>query len=293
MTTSNNDGRLDRVLITGGTGNTGRYVAARLAELGFPVRTASRAAPASSLAGEHVRFDWADASTHAPALSGVGRVYLVAPSLVDDPARLMLPFIKLALAKGVRRMVLLSSSAIAEDAPGLGTVARALRDLSPEWAVLKPSWFMQNFVDPRHAHRGSLIREGRVVTATGAGRVGFVDADDIAEVAVRALTDEVPHNTAHVITGPEALGYGDVAAILARISGRPMQHVPVDDEAAARALVAAGMPERYAALLVGLDAAIREGVEDRITDTVARVTGRAPRSFEAFARAHAHVFRGA
>jgi ergot alkaloid biosynthesis protein len=282
-----------RVLITGGTGNTGRRVASRLAELGVPVRTASRAAPPSGSAGEHARFDWADASTHAPALEGVDRVYLVAPAYVDDPSTLMLPFIELALARGVRRLVLLSSSAIPDGAPGLGTVERFLRDRAPGWAALKPSWFMQNFIDPRHPHAGSLIREGTVVTATGAGRVGFVDADDIAEVAVRALADDAPHDTAHVITGPEALSYADVAAILARVSGRPMRHLEVDDEEARRRLMAAGMPERYAALLVRLDAAIRGGAEDRVTDTVARVTGRAPRSFEDFARAHADVFRGA
>ena len=282
-----------RVLITGGTGNTGRRVASRLAELGVQVRTASRAAPPPGSAGEHARFDWADASTHAPALEGVGGVYLVAPALVDDPSTLMLPFVELALARGVRRLVLLSSSAIPDGAPGLGAVERFLRERAPGWAALKPSWFMQNFIDRRLPHGGSLIREGTVVTATGAGRVGFVDADDIAEVAVRALADDASHDAAHVITGPEALGYADVAAILARISGRPMRHLEVDDAEARRRLMEAGVPAHYAALLVRLDAAIREGAEDRVTDTVARVTGRAPRSFEAFARAHAGVFRGA
>lgn len=282
-----------RALITGGTGNTGRRVASRLLELGFQVRAASRAAPAPGSAGEHVRFDWADASTHALALEGVDRVYLVAPALVEDPSTLMVPFIERALASGVRRLVLLSSSAVPDGAPGLGGVERFLRERAPGWAVLKPSWFMQNFVDPRHPHAASLMREGTVVTATGSGRVGFVDADDIAEVAARALADEAPHDTAHVITGPEALGYADVAAILSRITGRPMRHLPVDDGEARRRLLAAGMPEPYAALLVGLDAAIRDGAEDHVTDTVARVTGRPPRRFEDFARAHAHVFQGA
>jgi len=279
-----------RILITGGTGNTGRRIATRLGELGVSARVASRGAPGTG--GEHVGFDWADPATHGPALSGVERVYLVAPGMVEDPSTLMVPFLERALASGVGRFVLLSSSAISEDAPGIGKVDRFLREHAPGWAILRPSWFMQNFVDPKHPHAASLIGEGKVVTSTGAGRVGFVDAYDIAEVAVRALVDETPHNTAHVITGPEALAYADVAAILGRVSGRPMRHVHVDDDEAQRRLMAAGMPAPYAALLVGLDAAIRAGAEDRVTETVLRVTGRAPRSFEAVAQAHVQVFRG-
>ena len=274
------------VLVTGGTGNTGRRISARLGELGFVARVASRSGSGSG----QVRFDWADASTHAEALRGVSRVYLVAPALVADPSAMMGAFIERALAGGVRRLVLLSSSAISEDAPGLGAVARRLRETAPEWAVLRPSWFMQNFIDPRQPHAVSLQRDGVVVTSTGTGRVGFVDADDIAEVGVRALVDGRSHDAAHVITGPEALGYDEVAAIVGGVTGRTMRHVAVSDEQARARLVQAGLPEGYAALLVGLDAAIRDGAEDRVTDTVLRVTGRAPRGFAAFVRAHAGVF---
>ncbi len=277
------------VLVTGGTGNTGGRISSRLGELGVVARVASRSGSESG----QVRFDWADASTHAEALRGVSRAYLVAPALVADPSAMMGAFIERALAGGVRRLVLLSSSAISEDAPGLGAVARQLRDTAPEWAVLRPSWFMQNFIDPRQPHAASLQRDGVVVTSTGTGRVGFVDADDIAEVGVRALVDERSHDTAHVITGPEALGYDDVAAIVSGVTGRTMRHVAVSDEQARARLAQAGLPEGYAALLVGLDAAIRGGAEDRVTDTVLQVTGRAPRGFEAFVRAHAGVFRRA
>lgn len=272
-----------RILVTGGTGNTGRRIATRLAELGLVVRTASRAAAPD---GDHVRFDWGDPSTHAAALAGVTRAYLVAPALVDDPAAMMLPFITRALESGVRRLVLLSSSAIPDGTPGIGAVERAMRSSAPEWAVLKPSWFMQNFLDRAHSHGATLLRDGAVFTSTGDGRVGFVDALDIAEVGVRALADERSHDAAHVITGPEALSYADVAAILARVMDRPMRHVNVDDDEARRRLVASGMPERYAQLLVALDVEIRNGAEDRVTDTVERITGRPPRSFEAFAREH-------
>ncbi|WP_437549565.1 NmrA family NAD(P)-binding protein [Sorangium sp. So ce367] len=289
-TRAGSDGPL--VLITGGTGTTGRALAARLAAAGARVRTASRTATAARDGVEHARFDWADTATHDEALRGADRVYLVAPAMVEDPSALMLPFVERALASGARRLVLLSASPVAEGSPGLGLVHRALRERAPEWAVLRPSWFMQNFIDPRHPHAAAIAGRGELTTATGSGRVGFVDADDIAEVAARALLDGAPHNTSHIITGPEALSYDDVAAIVSRITGRAIRHVHAGEEDARAYLVSAGIPSPYAAFLVSLDLAIRDGAEDRVTDVVQRVTGRVPRAFGDLARAHAHVFRG-
>ncbi|NPD29307.1 oxidoreductase, partial [Corallococcus exiguus] len=122
-------------------------------------------------------------------------------------------------------------------------------------------------------------------------RVGFVDAEDIAAVGVRALADAKSHDTAHVITGPQALSYDDLAAILSRVSGRSIRHVHAAPDEAQRHLQDSGMPEAYARFLTMLDTLIRDGAEDRVTDTVQRVTGRAPRDFESFARAHLDVWR--
>ncbi|CAM3569519.1 NmrA family NAD(P)-binding protein [Corallococcus sp. ZKHCc1 1396] len=280
-----------RILVIGAAGNTGRPLAQGLVAEGFRVRTATRSTTPPLASAEHVRFDWADPTTHDAALEGVDRMYLLAPGLVEDPSVLMCPFIERALARGVRRVVVLSASAIPEGAPGMGQVHRLLRERAPEWSVLQPSWFMQNFTDPRHHHGASLRRDGTLRSATGEGRVGFVDAADIAAVGVRALADEASHDTAHVITGPRALSYDDLAAVISKVAGRPVQHVHLGPEEARRHMQDAGMPETYARLLVGLDALIREGAEDRVTDTVQRITGRPPRDFESFARAHASVWR--
>lgn len=163
----------------------------------------------------------------------------------------------------------------------MGRVHAVLGDLFDQWAVLRPSWFMQNFSDP-HMHAGSIREEGVIMSATGTGRVGFIDANDIAAVAVRALTDEHAPNTDLVLTGPEALGYDDVAAIIADVTGTPVTHRPLGPEQL-RDRLAASIPERFATLLADLDRAIADGAEDRTTDTVERVTGRRARGFRAFA----------
>ncbi|MFC8824108.1 ergot alkaloid biosynthesis protein [Streptomyces sp. NPDC057137] len=267
-------------LVIGATGTTGSRVAAQLAAGGHRVKAASRRATAVT-GTEAVRFDWNDPTTYDEALSGTDRVYLIPPLGSLEPADIMLPFLQQARTAGVRRAVLLSSSAIPAGGPSTGQIHQALPGLFDEWAVLRPSWFMQNFAGD-HPHAQSIRADGTVVTATGDGRVGFIDADDIAGVAVRALADTQAPNSELVITGPQALSYGDIAAVLAEVTGRTVTHRQLTYEEM-RDRLATLMPAEYAALLAGMDRSISEGTEDRTTDTVRRVTGRPPRTFRAFA----------
>ncbi|WP_432543690.1 NAD(P)H-binding protein [Kineococcus sp. SYSU DK002] len=258
-------------LVTGGTGTTGRLVAALLRRQGATARTAGRSRAAD------VRFDWTDPATHGPAVAGADRVYLVAPTGEPDPAALVEPFLGTALRAGVRRVVLLSSSAVEPGDPGLGQVDSLVRERAPQWAVLRPSWFQQN-VTGDHPVARSLREEDRVVTATGTGRVALVDARDIAAVAVRALLDEPSHDTEHVLTGPQALSWSDVADLVSAARGRAARHEPVGVDELARRWVAAGLPEPFARALAALDEDISLGRHDVTTDTVRRVTGRDPRA---------------
>ncbi|MFE3618080.1 NmrA family NAD(P)-binding protein, partial [Streptomyces anulatus] len=222
---------------------------------------------------------WYDPATHTAALDGVDRVYLIPPVGESDPAEVMLPFLQRARTGGVHRAVLLSSSAIPEGGPAAGTVHQALPDLFEQWAVLRPSWFMQNFTGT-HAHAHSIREDGIIWTATDSGRVGFVDADDIAAVAVHALTDQQAPNTDLVLTGPEALSYDDVATIITEVTGRPVAHRHLSYKQLRDRLTAL-VPAEFAVMLAGMDRAIAEGAEDRVTDDVQRLTGRPARAFRA------------
>ena len=266
-------------LVIGASGTTGSRVVAQLAAAGHGVKAASRRAT-PVLGAAPVRFDWYDPSTHAAALDGADRVYLIPPLADSDPVAVMVPFLRQARAAGVHRAVLLSSSAIPEGGPAVGSVHRALPDLVEQWAVLRPSWFMQNFTG-KHAHALSIRERGSILTATGSGRVGFIDAGDIAAVAFHALTDEHAPDTDLVLTGPEALSYDDIAAIMTEVTGRLVVHRSLSCEQM-RDRLAAQIPQEFAAMLAGLDRAIAEGSEDRVTDAVQRLTGRPARTFRAF-----------
>ncbi|TPQ24071.1 NmrA family NAD(P)-binding protein [Streptomyces sporangiiformans] len=265
-------------LVIGATGTTGSRTAAQLIAAGHRVRAASRrAVPVPG--AERVRFDWYEPATHGDALDRVDRVYLVPPLGDSDPAAVMLPFLRQARAAGVGRAVLLSSSAIPEGGPAVGAVHQALPGLFDEWAVLRPSWFMQNFTGT-HTHALGIRDAGTILTAAGTGRVGFVDAQDIAAVAVRALTDVRAPNSDLVLTGPEVLSYDDIAKIITEVTGRPVVHHHLTYEQLRDRLTAL-VGREFAALLAGMDRAIAEGAEDRTTDVVQRLTGRRPHSFRA------------
>jgi Predicted nucleoside-diphosphate-sugar epimerases len=279
------------ILVTGGTGKVGSRLVHRLNESGFSVRIASRRNPPDIGGGmaEHIHFDWADETTYGPVLVGIQRLFLVAPIRIADPSAQMAVFLEHALQSGVQRVVLLSGSMITPDSPGLGAVHKAIQEQIPEWAVLRPTWFMQNFVE-NHYYATSIKNEGVIVTATGDGRVGFVDAGDIAEVGLRALLDEQPHNTDHIITGPQALSYAEVANILSTAFGRPIRSIFAQPEEAQARMVTYGIPAHWAAVMTNFEyEGIRNGLEDRVTPTVERVTGRPPRSLAEFATAYASL----
>ncbi|MFF9911015.1 NmrA family NAD(P)-binding protein [Streptomyces sp. NPDC013457] len=266
-------------LVVGATGTTGSRVVARLVADGRRVRAASRGA--TPVAGaEAVRFDWGAPGTWGEALAGVDRVYLVPPIGSSEPAAVMLPFLRRARTAGVSRAVLLSSSAIPAGGPAVGQVHEALPGLFEEWAVLRPSWFMQNFVGSM-PHARSIREGGAILTATGDGRVGFVDAEDIAAVAVRALTDEQAPNADLILTGPETLSYDDVAGAISEVTGRPVVHRRLTSDQL-RDRWAAEIPLEFATMLAGMDRAIADGAEDRTSDTVRRLTGRPPGTLRAF-----------
>lgn len=278
---------MSTVLVTGGTGNTGRPLSAMLRARGVTPRIASRHPDTGADDGQAAYFDWRAPATHRAALDGADSVYLVPPVATTDPMPLVAPFLETAERCGVRRIVLLGSSVVLPNAPGMAELHAAVGRLSGS-AVLRPSGFMQNFTGAHPLATG--IRErGEIVTASGDGRLGWIDAEDVAAVAAAALLD--PHITGeHVLTGPQALSYRAAASVITGRTGWPVRIVDVDADDVRRRYLAAGMPADFAAGLAAVDAGLRAGGEDRVTTTVQALTGRPPRSFRAFVRRRRDLF---
>ncbi|WP_371934703.1 ergot alkaloid biosynthesis protein [Streptomyces sp. KL118A] len=251
---------------------------------GMSIRTTSTK-DVRSTGTDHVRFDWSDPDTYATAVAGVDRVYLIAPVGVADPVPPVEAFLAEARRAGVQRTVFLSSSAVRTGDPGLGQVASLVQSVMPEWAVLRPTWFMQNFVG-RHPLAEAIRSSREFDTAAGDGKQAFVDAGDIGATAAALLLDDTAHNSEFYVTGPESISYDDAAAVLTEAIGEPIRHIAVSVEQRVRQYVDSGYPADFSASLAGLDDLIRTGQNDFVADTVNRFTGRPPRSLQEFMSEH-------
>jgi uncharacterized protein YbjT (DUF2867 family) len=270
----------DTVLVLGATGKTGRRLVPRLHARGLNVRAASRRA-----GGDRAFFDWDRPDTYGPALAGVDAVYLVGPELVEDPTAVVGPFLDRARRAGVTRLVALSSMGVEfpREDPGSGRLKleRQVMASELEWTILRPSGFAQNFSEGFLLP--GILEADTVATATGDGAGAFVDADDIAAVAAAALTEGSHAKAKYVITGPEALTFAEAAAVISEVTGRTITHRNIPSNELMRILRDAGVPADYAAMVVGDQEAIRDGSGARVTDVVARVGGRPPTPFAAYA----------
>ncbi|WNO76336.1 NmrA family NAD(P)-binding protein [Streptomyces sp. AM8-1-1] len=265
------------ILVLGGTGKTGRRVASRLRQRGHEVRVASRKGP--------TRFDWNDESTWEPVLEGVGAAYLV-DSQLDDAAVSLSSFSKLAVSGGAERLVLLSVRdwvvpAGEEKLP----CERAVRESGAQWTILKPAWFAQNFSEDAF-FRGQ-VQDGDVVMSAGNGVEPFIDVEDIADVAVAALTGDGHGGQAYELTGPRLLSLRTVVDEIARATGRDIAYRPVPPADFAAYAVRQGLSQEYTALLSMLYGWISENRFAELADGVQQVLHREPRDVTDYIRATA------
>ncbi|WP_018656214.1 NAD(P)H-binding protein [Actinomadura flavalba] len=261
-------------LVTGGTGKTGRRVANRLMERGLPVRIGSRSAA--------LPFDWTREDTYGPALAGAGAVYLsYQPDLAAPGApQTIAAFTEAAVKAGVRRIVLLSG----RGEPEAAECEDVVRASGLEWTVLRCSWFAQNFSED---HLLDPVRAGEVALPAGDVPEPFVDAADIADAAVAALTQDGHHGEVYELTGPRALTFARAVAEIGAAAGRDVAYVPVPLDAYLGVLAEHGVPDEVGGLLAYLFGTVLDGRNAAPADGVRRALGREPADFTDYARATA------
>lgn len=277
---------MTKILITGATGKVGRRVVEQLA--GYPSLRAlahsDRSAATLTAQGVEVaRGSLEDPSALDVALAGVDALFLLTPYTPGQEAT-ELRVLHAARAAGVTRVVKVSS--LLEGRPiqvmrGHAAVSAALPSLGfTHVSVLQADNFMDN-----ELASVDTLRKGLLFANAGAARLSFVDARDIAGVAVAELTSATPAGGKLVITGPDALTFGEYAGRLGTVLGFPLQHISPPDAEFTQALLDAGLPDFYAHDLTEMFASIRNsGLTHAPTDSVQRLTGHAPRTAEDFAR---------
>ena len=254
------------ILVLGANGKTGRRVAARLTSAGHMVRPGSRAGDPP--------FDWTNRSTWAAALDGVGPVYiayvpdLAFPGGADDVGA----FAAEAARAGASRLVLLSGRG--ED--GALAAERAMQAAGIDWTVVRASVFAQNFSE------GLLLDSvltGTIAVPAGDVAEPFIDVDDIADIAVAALTEPGHAGQVYEVTGPRLLTFAEAAAEIAAASGRDVRYVAIASAEFEAALVGAGLPLEEAIGLTDVFKSIFDGRNAHTSDGVERALGRPARDF--------------
>ncbi|MFI6506326.1 NAD(P)H-binding protein [Streptosporangium sp. NPDC050855] len=271
------------VLVTGARGKTGREVVAQLAERDDTVVRGGSSR--NSQEPTTVPFDWRDRSTWPKAVDGVDAIHLGRPD-VQDSAELVT---RLIAAAPAAHIVLVSEQGAERVAAGgwVRQVEDAVTGNANRWTILRPSWFQQVLTDPRYFL--DAIRHERVISLpTGGSPIAWVDTRDIAAVAVQAIADPATHHAkAYTVTGPEAVTTADIAANISAAIG-----VQVTATVPPLSAAVAGAAPWLAEVVGDMFGRVHDGTFARVSDTVEKVTGRAPRTIGEFIAEHADQWRG-
>jgi uncharacterized protein YbjT (DUF2867 family) len=259
------------ILVLGGTGKTGRRILQRLQRRGIATRSGSRSG--------RPPFDWQDSSTWAAALNGARAVYVSYYPDLSTPGAVAAvgAFADVAMARGVPRLVLLSgrgerAAEIAED---------AVRVSGADLTILRSTWFSQNFSEDYILDH---IVRGEVALPAGDTPEPFVDADDVADVAVEALIDDRHIGMLYELTGPRLLTFAEAVDEIARAAHRPIKYKPISVKQHAIVAAAQGVPVEVIDLLTYLYSEVLDGRNAHVANGVQRALGRAPRDFAEYAR---------
>jgi (4-alkanoyl-5-oxo-2,5-dihydrofuran-3-yl)methyl phosphate reductase len=279
-------------LVTGATGNIGSRVVERLLARDEQTRVFVRNGDkATSRYGDRVDVrvgDLADPIALARAVDGVDVVFLVTTGVdLAEKDKLAASVAKLA---GVRLLVKLSTDDV-EQGVGTGVWHRegeaAIRDSGIGFVFVRPSGFMDNFLNWADA----IKTDGVVRCAAGDGTIPFIHSDDIADVAIAAMTNPQYEGLSVPITGPEALSFADMTAKVGAVIGRELRFQPVSDDDERRRQAAWGSPEPLIDARLSIFRAMREGRLATVTNNVASTLGREPISFDRWAQQNAAAFR--
>jgi uncharacterized protein YbjT (DUF2867 family) len=262
---------IGRILVLGGTGKTGRRIVAGLQAKGRTPRIGSR--------GGTPPFDWNDEAGWNGCLAGIDAVYIsYAPDLaMPGAADAIGALVDRARNLGVRRLVLLSG----RGEPEAQACERIVQESGLAWTVVRASWFFQNFSEGAFRN---MVLDGSITLPAGDVAEPFVDVDDIAEVALAALTEPGHDGRVYEVTGPRLMTFHQVAAELSIVTGRAVDYIDVPHDPFLDGVKRSGAPQDVVWMLDYLFTTVLDGRNSHFTDGVQQALGRAPRDFSTYAR---------
>jgi uncharacterized protein YbjT (DUF2867 family) len=285
---------MKKILVTGATGNVGSRVVKELQEHGVPVRAFVRdQGKAQDMLGDGVELavgDFGDPESVCRSMEGVEGVFLACsnqPRQVEYETRV----IDAAREAGARRIVKLSALGAEIGAPVAfwdwhARIEEHLQSSNISSVVLRPGFGMANVL----ASAEAVQYTGKLFAPAGDARISMVHPQDVGAVASVAMIGDGHEGETYTLTGPEAITFEAVAGRLSEAVGRKIEYLSVPDEAALQGMTEQGLSEFVAVQIVAVFGALRQGAQERTTDTVQSLTGQEPRGFTEFASEHALLF---
>jgi uncharacterized protein YbjT (DUF2867 family) len=282
------------ILVTGANGSVGKEVLREVAKSGARHRAMYRSTSDATKAppgSETVVADFARPETLAAALRGIDSVYLVCspiPELVQFESNM----IDACVAAGVKHVVLNSALGAADYGKSYPSwhrkVEDKLRGTKLSHTILRPNSFHQNLVT---YYAPTIRTQGAFYGSLGDSRLSYLDVRDIAVVAAKALAGGSDAGRIYELNGPEALTSAEIAAKIARHSGREVKYVDIPLEAQGKAMLDQGMPEWQVTALLDLQRYYQSGKGGEVDGLLLRLLGKPPISIDDFLRENAQAFR--
>jgi uncharacterized protein YbjT (DUF2867 family) len=279
------------ILITGATGNIGKELIPILAQTGRPIRVFvrdERKVAHLDACVERAVGDLDKPGTLVPAVKGVEQIFLVTYETRQD-----VNVLEAAKRAGVQHIVKLSTLEATEHKIQVGRWhyerEELIRTSGLDWTFLRPGMFMSNSIG---WWAESIRGQGSVFFPGGKkGKVAPVDPRDVARVAAAALTQPGHDGQAYELTGSELFTIGEMVQVISHVLGKPVQYVDIPPIAAKLFMLKTGMDKTLVNALMEMLKSLRRNEGAIVTDTVERITGQPPRTFEDWCREHVEAFR--
>jgi uncharacterized protein YbjT (DUF2867 family) len=257
-----------------------------LQEAGIPFRVGAYDTDAARQAfgedTEIVHFDFLKPETFRPTFEGIERMFLIRPPALSNVQRDIAPAVWAAAGAGVKHIVFLSIQGVEKNrVVPHAKIEDLVLQTGLDYTFLRASFFMQNLST---THRDEIRLRGEIALPVGKAKTSFIDARDIAAVAIHALTEDGHANQKYTLTGADALDYNAVAAILSETLGRPVRYTSPSVFSFIRQQLASGEKLGYTLVVTALYTITRFGNAKEVTRDVTTILGRDPISFDQFAQ---------
>ncbi len=277
------------IFITGATGNVGSEVVSLLKSKKIQYKALTRRPPSD--APEWAEGDISNPASYEKYLHGAETLILISPAH-EDMVRHQLDAVNLAIKAGVKHVVKLSGLGASPEAairlPKLHhQVESSITQKPIVYTFVRPNLFSQVLLGSADTVR----RNGKIYAPAGGGAISFTDTRDIAAVILASALNQPRASRAYEITGPRAFRYDEVAAIISKINGAPVEYIAVDDETARNSMLESGLTEWLVEAFIELFSIYRMGLgAGTYPEDIEVLTGRPARSFEDFAQDYADQF---